>query len=192
MKRIVTISRLLGAGGSAVAERVARELGYELADKELIHQEAQMIGILEPRVDHLDERAPGFLERLGAMKGIEGYFRALQRIMAEYASRDGLVIVGRGGNLFLEGTPAYHVRLVAQLGDRIRRVMERRWVVEEVARHLIEECDRQRAAFHRHFFHVDWNDPRRYHTVINTSRLSLELTADLIVGAVRDANPSDE
>jgi len=36
MMAVITISRLLGAGGSYIAAKVAEELGYELVDSALI------------------------------------------------------------------------------------------------------------------------------------------------------------
>ena len=61
------------------------------------------------------------------------------------AERGDVILVGRAGNCFLRDDPrAFHVRLVAPLPVRLRRVMEYRWVRESVAKKLIAESDAQR------------------------------------------------
>ena len=51
--------------------------------------------------------------------------------MHELAERGDVILVGRGGNRILRDDPrAFHVRLVAPMPVRVRRVMEYRWVQE--------------------------------------------------------------
>ena len=53
------------------------------------------------------------------------YFEALGQLMSELAARGNVLLVGRGGNRFLRDHPAaFHVRLVAPMEIRLRRVME--------------------------------------------------------------------
>ena len=60
------------------------------------------------------------------------------QIMHELAERGDVILVGRGGSQILKDDPqAFHVRLVAPLPVRVRRVMEYRWVQEGVAKKLI-------------------------------------------------------
>jgi cytidylate kinase len=66
---------------------------------------------------------------------------------------------------------AFHVRLVAPLPVRLRRVMEYRWVRESVAKKLVAESDAQRRSFYESYFGVDWASPLEYHVTVNSGRL---------------------
>ena len=44
MKRVVCVSRTLGAGGEAIAFQVATELGYRYVDDEIVSRAAEVAG----------------------------------------------------------------------------------------------------------------------------------------------------
>ncbi|MGH3242401.1 MAG: cytidylate kinase family protein, partial [Spirillospora sp.] len=50
---------------------------------------------------------------------------------------------------------------------------------------MLDDNDRARTAYVKHFYGVDPADPRLYHLVIDATRLPASATADLIVGAAR-------
>jgi len=66
---------------------------------------------------------------------------------------------------------AFHLRLVAPLPVRLRRVMEYRWVREGVAKKLVTESDYQRCSCYEGYFGVDWASPLEYHITVNSGRL---------------------
>ncbi|HET6382631.1 MAG TPA: cytidylate kinase-like family protein [Armatimonadota bacterium] len=183
---IITISRQIGAGETSVAPALAERLGWECVDNKILDREVEETGIKMPYVVHYDEHAPGLLESWSHPLEAQRYFEALKRIMKEYAKGSGLVIVGRGGNFILRDADALHVRLVADIWFRIQRVMAVRWVNEGPAREIIVQNDHDRAAFHRHYFKADWNDPLNYHVVLNTSRLGIEQTIETLARMARE------
>ena len=63
-----------------------------------------------------------------------------------------MILVGRGGSRILRDDPrAFHVRLVAPLPVRVRRVMEYRWVQERIAKKLIADSDSRRCSFYESY-----------------------------------------
>src|SRR5262249_1442638 len=93
-------------------------------------------------------------------------------LIGELAERGGVLLVGRGGSRFLRDHPwAFHVRLVAAMPVRVRRVMEHRWVREGQAHKLIAESDSQRRRFYEGYFGAEWSEPLEYHITVNTGRL---------------------
>ncbi len=182
---IITISRQIGAGESAVARAVAEELGWECADKQILNKEVENTGVKLPYVIHFDERLPEKGEAPPNINDHEIYFKALQTIIMEYADKGNVVIVGRGANFILKDYDALHYRLIADLPYRIRRVMETRWVNEGPARYIIEQNDKDRASFIRRYFQADWEDPVHYHAVLNTSKLGLDTVIERIVAAAK-------
>ena len=67
MKRIITISREFGAGGGSIGSAVAKKLGFEYYDKEIILKAAGKSNMDIDRVMKWDEKVPsnfGFAQSL--------------------------------------------------------------------------------------------------------------------------------
>jgi len=181
---IITIARELGAGETTIAPALAARLGWRVADQSILNREAEITGVSLPHAAHWDERDPTLAERLhGQGPEFAAFLKSARQTMQELAAEGDVIIVGRGGNLLLRGHPdTLHVRLIADLPFRIRRVMEVRWVAEQPARDIIAKSDRNKALYFRHIFQVDWADPRLYDLVIRTDAVGIERTVDLLAG----------
>lgn len=209
---VITLSRQFGAGGAAVGRLVAKRFDAEYLDREAIFEAARRAGIPEAVADELDERAPGWLTRLGfaltaaypevvlpdgAVPPVPGYEDRLaeitRQVIEEAAARGNAVIVGRGGAFILsDRAGVLHVQLEASLEARVR--YSRMQAEELGGRELPDDeglgrfclsVDRARAAYLRRHFGVDWRDPAHYHLVLDTGRLGLETAAELITVAAR-------
>ena len=119
----------------------------------------------------------------------------LERKAIEKAYKMGnMVIVGRGGQVILGTFPdVLHVRIQAPLEERLQRV---RGYPDLVGRAFSDSVEARRAAqdliitsdvrseeYMKQFYGVDWSDPFLYHLIINTSKISLELAASVIIEA---------
>ena len=58
MRKIITIAREFGAGGGEIGRRVAKELGIEYYDKDIIFQIAEKTGYSESFIQEQSEYAP--------------------------------------------------------------------------------------------------------------------------------------
>jgi cytidylate kinase len=181
-RRVLTMARELGAGDTGFAPTLAAKLGLRVYDRDLLEQEAVRLGVPESQLEKIDEQPAGIFERFRPGSLHHRYFEALGQLMSELANRGDVLLVGRGGSRFLREDPrAFHVRLVAAMPVRVRRVMEHRWVREGQARQLIADSDNQRGRFYESYFGVDWADPLEYHMAVNSGRLgpaAVELVAD--------------
>ena len=180
---IITISRQLGAGETAVAPAVAARLGWELADQSIMSRECEITGISLPQALHWDERDPTLIDRLhGHGAEFAAFLNSSRQVMVELAAKGNVVIVGRGGNLLLRGHPdSLHVRLIADMAYRVKRVMEVRWIDERAALDLIAKSDRNAALFYRHIFHADPNNPMLHDMVLRTDVLGIDRVVDILV-----------
>src|SRR5258708_6592124 len=61
---IITVSREYGAGGGEVARRLAERLGWELLDRQLLHQAAAVEGMPDAEIEAMDEKTVGLVDRL--------------------------------------------------------------------------------------------------------------------------------
>jgi len=182
-RRVLTLTGELGAGDIRLAPTIADRLGLDVYDRELLEQEAGRLGVSLAEVERLDEQPAGLLHRLRPGSLHRRYIDALEQLIGELAARGGVLLVGRGGCRFLQDHPrAFHVRLIADLAVRLRRVMEYRWFAEGPARTLIEWTDAQRRRFYQTFFGTDWTSPLGYHLTINTGRLG-PVAVDLLAFA---------
>ncbi len=199
---LITISRQYGAGGSAVAAKVADSLGWRVVDNELVERVAARAGLTPEDVASRDERVPSFIERL-AQTVVAGtpelmvppeagtvpptpsesdLVRITERVVQEVAAEGKVVLIGRAAPavLGLSGD-ALHVKVVASREYRIRVAAERLGLSPEEAAKMMDQTDKQRARYHREYYDRDWNDPVNYHMVLNTGVLGVNGAAELIV-----------
>jgi cytidylate kinase len=170
--RVLTLSRELGAGETRFAAALAERLKMHLYDRELLEQEAVRLGVSEAEIEKIDEQPAGIFQRFRPGSIYQRYIEALEQIMRQLAERGEVILVGRGGNCFLRDNPrTFHVRLVAPMPIRLRRVMEYRWVRESVAKKLVADSDAERRSFYENYFGVDWAGPLEYHVTVNSGRL---------------------
>ncbi|MHB1037274.1 MAG: cytidylate kinase-like family protein [Pirellulales bacterium] len=182
-KRVLTLSRELGAGDQGFAPPVAERLGLQIFDRELLEEEAQRLGVSAADLEKIDERPAGIFQRFRPGSIHHRYFEALGQLMRELADRGNVLLMGRGGFRFLrDHTRAFHVRLVAGMSIRLRRVMEYRWVREDVAKELIARSDAERRSFCEDYFGADGASPLEYHITVNSGRLGAS-AIDLVAAA---------
>jgi cytidylate kinase len=215
---VITVSRQFGSGGEEVAARLCALLGYRYFDKDLMEEVAHEVGLSPQEIVDFPEdehRVSGFLGRVlrrsqnvrqmrawtedkhGARVQAVTQLDAKQSIamvrsLIQAACKQGdMVIVGRGGQVVLEGQPdVLHVRIQAPLEDRIQRVRQQEGLTREAAQELVVERDRAAADYLRTFYRVDWADASLYHLVINTGLCSIETSAALIVEALHHLQPA--
>jgi len=178
--RLLTLAPELGAGDTGFARTLAVRLKLRVYDPGLLDQEAQGLGLTGAEVEQIDEQPSGIFERFRPRSIHQRCFETMGQITQELAERGNVLLVGRGGSRFWKDqASALHVRLVAPMDKRIRRVMEHYWLREEGARSLITQSDTQRRRFYSACFGADWADPLEYHLTLNTGRLG-PLAVDLL------------
>lgn len=204
---IITISREYGAGGSDVGRRLAERLGWALVDNEVVDEVARRAGLPRQEVADREERAPGFLDRLlralaasaPEVVNPEAPISALteeqlvpmtEKVVGEAAARDNVVLVGRAAPAVLgQRANAFHVKVVAPLADRVATVMARLQVDAAQAAREIADRDGNRRRYLARYYQRDWADASNYDLVLNTGRLGLEGTVDLIIAAIGVMSP---
>jgi cytidylate kinase len=192
---VVTVSRQFGAGGQSVAPALARALGFQFVDREVVEEAARRLGV-DPEVAMArDERTPAIVEEIGMALAAgtpplvgaplsqatggspsdSALADATRTVILSLANRGGYVILGRGAQAALGSRPdACHLALVGDLADRTRRVAASRHLGDREARSLCERIDAERAAYVRRFYGVDIRDSGLYDCVLNTSRLGVD------------------
>jgi cytidylate kinase len=201
--RVVTVAREYGSGGAAIATLLAARLGYQLLDRALIQRIAEAGRIDPDLAERFDEHVDPWMRRIGHALWYGG-FEAVAvvdendvvnadrmavlggRVIEEAAAVGGCVIVGRGGQCLLRGRPGvFHVFVYAPREERLRRLRTRLGKGADLEL-VLEETDRERAAYVRRHFGENWLDPRLYHLMVNAI-LGEEAAASTILAALETA-----
>src|SRR5205823_9954847 len=136
-----------------VAHDLAERLGWELLDRQLLHQVAALEHLPDAELERLDEKAGSMADRFRFHPPHEHYIHGLKEAALRAAARGNVVLVGRGtGHLLAEVPNVFHLRLVAPREWRARRMAQQEgWSLEEARARCTEE-DRARERFTRYFF----------------------------------------
>ncbi len=96
------------------------------------------------------------------------------KVISELGQNSNVIIVGRGGQCILREQPGVvHIRIIASMADRIARLqVDKPELDEDAARREVEAMDKKSREYINFYFKADWDDPRLYDAVINTSRVS--------------------
>ncbi len=197
---IVAIGRELGSGGRGVGERIARELGAELLDNQIIDLVAARIGAPTAYVRARDENVETFVDRLFrvitsaypeayAAEGLpdwseERMVQLTGSIIQEHAGAASLVVIGRGAPMLLrERHDAVRVFITAPVVVRAARLRERTGCTADDAAREIKKSDQHRLAYMQQYYSVNWRDPALYDLIVNTEHVSIDAAASLIIQA---------
>lgn len=209
----VTIARAMGAGGAEVGHRLAAKLGCSYLDRTLLTEAAHKLNRDEADLESRDEHRLPLWERKTFVFGLglpnlydtppsgldvddKLLFSIQQEIIRSAVASSPTVIVGRAAHWVLQGHPLLlSVYLHAPIQERTPRLQRAFSLASEAdARDLADKTDRRRAEFSKWVTGRDWRDPSQYHLCIDTGRLGLDATFDVIVGAAAhlQASPSRE
>ncbi len=126
------------------------------------------------------------LERERRAEASAEYAKLVRHVITEYAHQGNVIIVGRGGQMILQNVPnALHVQVLAPFDMRVLWLMERLGIDQKEAENQIHQSDKERARYLKHFHKAAWLDPKYYHVVVNTGKMSIKLASQLICQAAK-------
>ena len=208
MKKIITISREYGSGGSAIGKIVAEKLGYKYYDKQLIDLAADESG-LSPKFIEKSEQSLSSSLLYNMMLGsnyssnyatattpntlplVDQIYNAQRTIILKVAKESPCVIVGRCADYILHTSEEFadsdilKLFVYANPDDRIKRAIEAYGIPEKDAKKTITQVNKRRANHYNTFTEWTWGAYEHYDMLINSSYAGIEGTAGLIVDAAK-------
>ena len=193
--RVITIARSYGSGGRKMGKLLAKELGFEYYDREILRIASDESGISEELFDQVDEikKMPLFRIARDVYTGEvippdsddfisnENLFRYQAKIIRELAATRNCVIVGRCANFILRGREnVLNVFVTAPVVDCVRRVMETDGLNLEEAEKKIKKVDKRRADYFKYFTGREWHDAALYDLCLNTGHMSEQKCVDVV------------
>ncbi|TWU24797.1 cytidylate kinase-like family protein [Bythopirellula polymerisocia] len=182
----IAISRERGAGGRAIAQLVADQLGWPVYDQALVDKIAEDSAVRLQLLDKLDEKCPNWLDEClhsfheeRHLSGV-GFAMRLQKVLFALYRHGNCVILGRGASQVLPEKRTLRIRLVAPILYRVQRATNHLGISAEAEKQVVQ-IDRMRVDFVKRYFHKDPTDVHEYDLTMNTARFSENDCKDLIL-----------
>ena len=191
---IITISREYGSGGHSIGRRVARELGIEFYDKDIIRNAVKETGLEYDVIRNEDEeisRTDAFLRMITPSAYTdrrETIHSAEIRAILTLAQKGDCVLLGRCADAILEeaNIEALNVFLYADelhRAIRVSRLIDSRNATE--IQRTMKRTDAARRNFYQQFTNRKWGDWHNYNLMLDTGLLGYDTCVKLICDAAR-------
>lgn len=197
-KRIVTISRQFGSGGSEIGRKLAEALGVHCYDKDILRMNSDESGIKESYFHLADERAGNkllyrIISSLTPEQGAPSFgsdlvsadnlFRFQSEVIRKLAAEESCVFIGRCADYVLEGTDGLvRIFIYADMEQRIARIREKKLYEEKDIVKNIRRIDKERRDYHRYYTGRSWEDVENYDLMLNTSKLGVVGSVQAVLG----------
>lgn len=201
---VITIGRQFGSGGREIGRIIAEKLNISYYDKELLAATAKSSGVKPDFLETLDERSPNIFATSNLWSFNFGYnignffsanisfsddklYQAQSEAIKNFAKESSCVIVGRSADYVLrEHKNLISIFIHASEEACIKRILARGDCENATqAREFIEKKNKLRSNYYNFYTDKKWGDAASYDLCIDSSKLSVESVADIIVEYVK-------
>lgn len=202
-RRVITIAREFGSGGTRIAKKLARELDIPVYDREILKLASAESGIREElfaQADEVARRNPLMRAVRAANNGQlvpsppdtgnylsdENLFRYQAKVIRELAQDQDCVVIGRCADYILRDMDfVLNVFVYAPIENRIEEEMRIRTLNHADAERLTRKTDKRRADYYRYFTGRDWRDAAHYDLCLNTGKLTIDQCVEMVEAALK-------
>lgn len=188
-KRIITISREFGSGGRYLGEEIAKRLGMDYYDKEILVKVAEKTGLSQKYIEQMGEGAPhkhqfsySFVGRNSAGASMGDYMDTIQReVILEAAEKSPCVIVGRCADYILrERTDCLNIFVCGNEKEKTDRIMELYHLSETEAKKQMKETNKKRRVHYEYYTEQRWGEACNYSICLNSSDIGYEECINIV------------
>ena len=183
---IISVGREFGSGGHVIAEELAKRFGIDMYDNDLLrHIALEKNGNLEA-ITKFDEAPKSKL----FSRTVRGFNNSPEDIISEMQfnfmkekaeNGKSFVIVGRCAETVLKGHPALvSIFILGDESKKLERISEKYGLSDKEAKLLMKTTDKKRKSYHNYHSDLHWGDSRLYEISINSSRLGISGTVDIL------------
>lgn len=199
MYKIITMEREFASGGNEIGRRVAKKLGIELHDRNILVEAAKRLELPSIYVEDLEETAPGSIifnlskTAIGGSKKdssnlpmSEKLFLEEKKIIEEIVEKHDCVIVGRCASFILKDREdCLKVFVHADKDYRIERAIEAEHVASADAEDFMRKSDKRRSSFYNTHTGWKWGDMSKFDICLNSKNLGLDACVDILAGIMQ-------
>ena len=180
---IITISRGSFYRGKQVAEKVAKELGYECFSRDSVLEGLDEFHFPEIKLVRDLNDAVSILERFSY--GKERFTMKIRWALLDHFRKDNIVYHGLAGHYFVKDlSHVLKVRIIADLESRVKEEMKRENISARQARSILKKDDDERRNWSLYLYGIDTWNPYQYDMVLNIAALSVDDAVDIIVNTI--------
>ncbi|MCD7746690.1 MAG: cytidylate kinase-like family protein [Lachnospiraceae bacterium] len=190
-KVVVAIGRQFGSGGHEIGEKLAKRLGIQFYDKELIKVIAKQSGLCEKVLESYDEKPTNSLLYSIVMDVYPSVMYTgptidQQIYQANYDAIKQLgekscVIVGRCADYILRDCPELvSVFIHADDDFRAKRIAEEYQLPDPKVRDMLVKTDKKRASYYNFQSEKKWGAAVSYNLCLDSSSIGIEGSVALI------------
>lgn len=188
---IITIAREYGSGGRYVGRLIADKLGIKFYDKDFIEKLAQETGLSEEYIEENEQKIGKFANfNNGYYIGLNNsdeLFLKESELIKELADKESSVIIGRCADFILKDREdVLKVFIYSDMKDKVKRATEIYGFDKIKAEKEIKRIDKLRSNHYKHYTEKEWKDHSNYDICINSDKLGVEKSAELICEMVRE------
>lgn len=185
-KIVITISREYGSGGHYVGQLLAKRMGINFYDKNLINLISKKSGLSK---EYVEENS----QKLASFKYIDNnddrIFIAEEKVIKDLAKKESCVIVGRCADYILkDNKDTIKVFLYSSRQDKVKRAVKYYNLEEDKALKEINKINSERAKHYKYYTNRDWYDFANYDIALNVDYLGVEKTAELLEQVIREVS----
>lgn len=185
-KIVITISREYGSGGHYVGELLAKRMGINFYDKNLINLISKKSGLSK---EYVEENS----QKLASFKYIDNnddrIFIAEEKVIKDLAMKESCVIVGRCADYILkDNKDTIKVFLYSSSQDKVKRAVKYYNLEEDKALKEINKINSERAKHYKYYTNRDWYDFANYDIALNVDYLGVEKTAELLEQVIKEVS----
>lgn len=190
---VITIGREYGSGGKYIGKEVAKRLGIDFFDKELIQKVYEKNGCNYSKLEQYDEIKKNSLFKTLDLISVANYNSAfedneyqelLKRTIQDIAKNESCVILGRNSNQILKNSNnVINIFIYSNdLDFKVKRKMQIENLSYDEALKRLKKVDKQRKKYYEYFNkNCIWGDRKDYDFCIDSSVLGIDNTIELIV-----------
>lgn len=195
---IISISREYGSGGHEIAKKLSERLGVSFYDRNMLDDIAKYMNVDVDNLHKYDEKR----KKPIISRTVRGHSNSPEEIIAEIQfnylknkaeTGESFVVVGRCAEQVLRDYPGMiPIFILGDENEKSKRIQMIRNVTASEALSIMARHDKTRKAYHNSHCSNKWGDSRGYEISINSSKLGIEHTVDLLVDFIKIRMESTE
>lgn len=195
-KFVIAITRTCGSGATSIGKILAKNLGVEIYDRNILRLASDDSGISEELFARADEDQKQSLLFRASQKVYTGglippekedftsnnnLFNYQAKVLRELADESNYVVIGRAADYVLRDKPGLvRVYIYASREKCIEKEMNRQKIDWKTADKFITKTDKYRRDYYRYFTGQEWENMQNYDLCINTTQMTYEQAAKAI------------
>lgn len=191
---VITITREYGSGGRQLGQMLAKQLGINSYDKELISMVASESNFSEKYITQNEQSmSSNYLLNIilqdyespidRSLSSADALFVSQSRVIRKIARKESCVIIGRCSDYILKDLPGSSLIRIFCYCDKasaLKRCVEEYKLQAENPQAEIERINKARITHYQHYTGQKWGDPHQYDLTINTGSMDMQTACNLV------------